>query len=85
MEIFVDIADIEKVEKVMAYFPIEGVTTNPNILTKSVKVASNTENAKEDPKQILQGLLADYEAFAKRTGLLVFIEVTAEDAETMVQ
>lgn len=35
MEFFVDIADIEKVEKVAEYFPIDGFTTNPNILTKS--------------------------------------------------
>ena len=32
MEFFVDIADIEKVEKVAEYFPIDGFTTNPNIL-----------------------------------------------------
>jgi len=71
MEFFVDIADIEKVENVMEYFPIDGVTTNPNILTKSAKTLSD--------------LLKEYERFAKKTGLKIFIEVTAEKAEEMVQ
>lgn len=45
MEFFVDIADIEKVKNVAEYFPIDGFTTNPNILTKSDR--SLEENLRE--------------------------------------
>ena len=34
MEYYVDIADIEAVRAVNDYFPIDGFTTNPNILTR---------------------------------------------------
>ena len=35
MEYYVDIADIETVKAVNEFFPIDGFTTNPNILTKT--------------------------------------------------
>ena len=69
MEFFVDIADIEKVEKVAEYFPIDGFTTNPNILTKSER--SLSEN------------MRIYREYVQKTGLLVFVQVTAEEGEAM--
>ena len=69
MEFFVDIADIEKVKEVAEYFPIDGFTTNPNILTKSDKTLS--ENMKK------------YREYVSTTGLKVFVQVTAEDGYEM--
>ncbi len=69
MEFYVDIADIEEVRKVADYFPIDGFTTNPNILTKSEK--SLCENFRE------------YRDFCRETGCRLFVQVTAEDAEGM--
>lgn len=69
MEFFADIADIEKVEKVAEYFPIDGFTTNPNILTRSDR--SLSEN------------MRIYREYVQKTGFLVFVQVTAEEGEAM--
>ena len=69
MEFFVDIADIEKVKNVAEYFPIDGFTTNPNILTKSDKP--------------LEENLREYKEYIDETGYTVFVQVTAENAAEM--
>jgi len=69
MEFYVDIADIEQVEQVGRYFPIDGFTTNPVILTRSEK----------DPAVLMQA----YKAYTDRTGQKLFVQVTAEKAEDM--
>lgn len=71
MEFYVDIADIETVRRVNAYFPIDGFTTNPNILTKT-----------ETP---LPELFAAYRAYVRETGQRIFVQVTASRAEDMVE
>lgn len=71
MEYFVDIADIEKVREINDYFPIDGFTTNPNILTKAVEP--------------LDSLFADYRAYVQETGQKIFVQVTAMDAAGMVK
>ena len=40
MELFVDIADLDAVKKVAEYYPIEGFTTNPNILSTASRPVS---------------------------------------------
>ena len=35
MELYVDIADLDTVKKISEYFPIDGFTTNPKILTRA--------------------------------------------------
>ncbi|MBQ0100231.1 MAG: fructose-6-phosphate aldolase, partial [Lachnospiraceae bacterium] len=70
MEFFVDIADIEKVKNVAEYFPIDGFTTNPNILTKSDKP--------------LEENLREYKEYIDETGYTVFVQVTAETAAEML-
>ena len=35
MKLYVDIADLDTVKKIGEYFPIDGFTTNPKILTKA--------------------------------------------------
>lgn len=68
MELYVDIADLNAVKAVAEYFPIDGFTTNPKILTK----AKDVEN-----------LMAEYKAYVEETGMKIFIQVTAEKAEDM--
>ena len=70
MEYFVDIADIERVRAVNDYFPIDGFTTNPNILTKTDRP--------------LGELFADYKTYVEETGQRIFIQVTASEAEDMI-
>ena len=71
MEYYVDIADIEKVRAVNDYFPIDGFTTNPNILTKTDRP--------------LGELFADYRRYIDETGQRLFVQVTAHDAQAMVE
>jgi len=71
MEYYVDIADIEKVRAVNEYFPIDGFTTNPNILTKTDRP--------------LEALFAEYKAYIEETGQRIFVQVTAQRAEEMVE
>ncbi|MDO4867804.1 MAG: transaldolase family protein [Clostridia bacterium] len=70
MEYYVDIADIETVRAVNDCFPIDGFTTNPNILTKAVKP--------------LPELFAEYRAYIMETGQKLFVQVTTSKAEEMV-
>lgn len=70
MEYYVDIADIETVRGVNDYFPIDGFTTNPNILTQA-----------EAP---LEALFAEYRDYIRETGQRLFVQVTAREAEEMV-
>lgn len=35
MKLIIDSADTKAIEKIMSYFPVEGVTTNPSIIAKS--------------------------------------------------
>ena len=70
MEFYVDIADIEAVRAVNACFPIDGFTTNPNILAKA--------------KRPLAELFREYREYVRETGQRIFVQVTAESAEEMV-
>lgn len=71
MEFFVDIAEVNDVKTVAEYFPIDGFTTNPNILTKTEKPLS--QNFRE------------YKEYIEETGYKLFVQVTAEKAEEMVE
>ena len=70
MEYYVDIADIETVRRVNSFFPIDGFTTNPTILTRT--------------DALLDRLFADYRAYIRQTGQRLFVQVTAQDADGMV-
>ena len=70
MEYYVDIADIEKVRAVNEYFPIDGFTTNPNILTKT--------------DRSLEALFTEYRAYIHETGQKIFVQVTGQTAGEMV-
>ena len=70
MEFYVDIADIESVCRVNETFPIDGFTTNPNILTKTDRP--------------LAALFAEYRAYIRQTGQKLFVQVTGSGAEEMV-
>lgn len=70
MEYYVDIADIEAVRRINDYFPIDGFTTNPNILTKADRPLSE--------------LFREYRDYVQETGQKIFVQVTALEAEEMV-
>ncbi|MDO4538592.1 MAG: transaldolase family protein [Coriobacteriales bacterium] len=66
MEFFVDTADIEAIRELCALLPIDGVTTNPTIITRSGKqpeqvFAELCEVLTEDQKIIAQVVATDYE------------------------
>lgn len=71
MEFFVDSADLETVKAIDAVYPIEGFTTNPNILTQATK-----------PPDVV---FAEYRAYIRETGRLLFVQVTARDAAGMAE
>ena len=71
MQFFVDTADLDAVRAVNDCFPIDGLTTNPNILTKAQKP--------------LPSLFADYRAYVRETGQTIFVQVTGTDAEEMLR
>ncbi len=67
MEFFVDSADIEAIRELCSFLPIDGVTTNPTIITKSGKApeqvfAELCEVLTEDQKIIAQVVATDYES-----------------------
>ena len=93
MEFFIDSADTEAIRELCDYLPIDGVTTNPTIITKSGKepeqvFAELAEVLTEDQKIIAQvvsldyeGILADAERIAQIRGgknIVVKIPVTRE-------
>jgi fructose-6-phosphate aldolase 1/fructose-6-phosphate aldolase 2 len=66
MEFFIDSADIEAIRELCSFLPIDGVTTNPTIITKSGKepeqvFAELAEVLTEDQKIIAQVVSTDYE------------------------
>jgi len=71
VEYYVDIADIETIKAVNEFFPIDGFTTNPNILTKT-------------DRPLLE-LFAEYKEYIQETGQRIFVQVTAQTAEEMVE
>ena len=70
MIFFVDSADLDIVKAIDAVYPIDGFTTNPNILTQATKP--------------LGEVFADYRAYIRETGRRLFIQVTAQDAGGMI-
>ena len=71
MEFYVDIADIERVRAVNEYFPIDGFTTNPSILTRTDRP--------------LAELFGEYRDYVRQTRQRIFVQVTARDADGMVR
>ena len=59
MEFYVDTADIDAVRAVNDHFPIDGFTTNPNILTKAMKP--------------LPELFRAYREYVHETGQRIFV------------
>ena len=70
MELYVDIANVDDVKRVMQFYPIDGVTTNPNILAKS--------------DCDVTALMRDYKMLADARNLTLFFQVTAETADGML-
>ena len=71
MELFVDIADLEAVKKVAQTYPIDGFTTNPNILSLV--------------KRPVEELMEEYRAYVREHNLRIFFQVTGETAGEMIE
>ena len=66
MEFFIDSADTKAICELCSYLPIDGVTTNPSIITKSGKEPAQVfdelcELLSEDQKIFAQVIAGDYE------------------------
>ena len=70
MEYFVDTADLAALRQVNERYPIEGLTTNPNLLAKAGVP--------------LPALLEDCRGYVRETGQMIFVQVTAKDADEML-
>ena len=71
MEFYVDTADIGAVRWVNDRYPIDGFTTNPNILTQA--------------KEPLETLFGAYRDYVRETGQRIFVQVTSRDAAEMLR
>ena len=71
MELFVDIADLDAVKRLAEYFPIEGFTTNPNILSKASRP--------------VEDMMEEYRSFVQEQGMKIFFQVTGETADEMIR
>ena len=71
MEFYVDSADLETVKAIAAVYPIDGFTTNPNILTQAQRPLSE--------------VFAEYRAYIHEAGCRLFVQVTAKDAGGMAE
>jgi len=70
MEFYVDIADLDAIQEIAAFFPVSGFTTNPKILSKAKKA---------DP-----GLFREYRKYTSENNLTIFCQVVSSDAEGML-
>ena len=71
MELFVDIADLDAVKKIAQYYPIEGFTTNPSILSAASRP--------------VEELMAEYRDFVEEKDLKIFFQVTGDNAQELVE
>lgn len=71
MELFADTADLEAVKEIAKYYPLDGITTNPKILTKAPRP--------------LPEMMEQYREYVSGTELKIFFQVTALKAEDMLE
>lgn len=69
MKLIIDSADVESIKKLMEYYPIDGVTTNPSILAK----------AKRQPYEVLK----EIRSIIKKKDL--HVQVISKDAEGIIK
>lgn len=72
MLLFLDSADLSKIEAALRRYPLDGVTTNPTILARDIK-----------PDTPLRELLFSIRRLTD--GKKLFVQVTADDADGMVR
>jgi fructose-6-phosphate aldolase 2 len=70
MELYVDSCDLEAIRKVAEYYPIDGFTTNPGILTQTTRPMTK--------------VMREFRDYARKENLKVFVQVTAETADGML-
>ncbi len=69
MKLFIDDANVEKIKEIYAYYPVDGVTTNPSILAKTGR----------NPMEVLTEIRS---VIGDDT---LFVQAVALDAEGMVE
>jgi len=69
MEFYVDTADLDVIKKISEYFPVDGFTTNPKIISKAQKP--------------VEELMREYKTYVEEHQVKVFFQVTGETAEEM--
>ena len=69
MELFVDYWDPDVISQIADYYPIDGFTTNPKILSKATRP--------------IRELIPEYRKLAEEKNLKAFFQVTADSAENM--
>ena len=71
MELYVDIADLDAIKEVDKYYPIDGFTTNPNILSVV--------------KRPVEELMEVYRDYVQKRNIKIFFQVTGDTAEEMLE
>lgn len=71
MELYVDTGDLKKIKEVAEYYPIDGFTTNPKILSV----------VEEDMDQMIPA----YREFVRERNCRIFMQVTGDTAEEMLR
>ena len=69
MKLFIDDANVEKIKEIYAYYPVDGVTTNPSILAKTGR----------NPMDVLTEIRSVIQEDT------LFVQAVAQDAEGMVE
>lgn len=86
MKILIDDANVAKLKEILAYYPVDGVTTNPSILAASgrppFEVLSEIRSLigeRELHVQVIastaEGMVADAEAITSRLGRETFVKI----------
>ena len=69
MELYIDSADLQSAQKLIDYYPVDGLTTNPQILADSDFAENESLLALRD--------------FVKKNKIRIFVQVTGNTAEEM--
>lgn len=70
MELYVDIADLDTIQAIADYFPIDGFTTNPKLLSV---------------QHPMPDIMSAYQDYVQTHSLKIFMQVTADTAEEMLE
>ncbi len=70
MELYVDTADLNIIKEIAAYYPVDGFTTNPKLLS--------------DKAELFPALMSEYKAYIHENHSRIFVQVTGKSANEML-